>query len=216
MKSEQNGNKKGDYLKKLDAKSKPDFKAKEGKVKKDRKNRQNQDGEGRKRNKNTNRFHRFENVRILQLFLKILIVFIHPSLLSSNLSCFFIELQKISRNVRTPQSCARALKAEQELSSSNNRILKITMPDPVINTEDVQGWSASIESVLFTKTLEARQFTIVLSSGANVKKEIEKLSKVPIGTGTGKLKVKENDPMEVGHLHGHSKDPAELIDPYTL
>jgi len=116
--------------------------------------------------------------------------------------------------VRTPQSCARALKAEQELSSTQGRILKITIPDPVITSEAARGWSNSIETVLFAKPMEPRSFTVVLQAGANVKKEIEKLTKVVVGNG--KLTVKEHNPAELGHTGGHTKDPAELIDPYTL
>lgn len=125
-----------------------------------------------------------------------------------------IFLQKISKKVRTPQACARALKGEQEITASNNRVLRITLPDPVVESDAVKAWSGSIESVLFKKPLEARHFTVVLSSGSNVKKEIEKLTKVSVGGG--KIKVKEMDPAETGHNANTGKNPVELIDPYTL
>ncbi|ODN03588.1 Protein painting of fourth [Orchesella cincta] len=122
--------------------------------------------------------------------------------------------KKISEKIRTPQSCARALKAEQELTSTQGRILKITLPDPVVTHDSAKGWSNAIETVLFARPVEPRSFTVVLQAGANVKKEIEKLSKVAVGNG--KLTVKEHNPAELGHTGGHNKDPADLIDPYTL
>lgn len=55
-----------------------------------------------------------------------------------------------------------------------------------------------------------------MKTGVNVKKEVEKLSKVSVAGG--KLVVKEQEPEKLGQSGGPSnnKDPADLIDPYTL
>jgi len=122
---------------------------------------------------------------------------------------------RLNAKVRTPQACARAYKAEQELSASQGRVVKITLPDPVITPDVVNSWSNGIENIIFGKTLAPRQFTVVLKAGVNMKKELEKFNKIAVGNG--KIVAKEQDPADLGHTGGKSlKDPSELIDPYTL
>lgn len=120
---------------------------------------------------------------------------------------------KLSAKPRSPMSQSRAYKAEMEMSKTNNKVVVVKLPDPVVSGETVKGWSTGIENALFPKPVGPRSFLIVLKDDVDVKKEIEKLKKVSFGNG--KLMVEEKKMTEQGKVpEGHS--PADFIDPYTL
>ena len=69
------------------------------------------------------------------------------------------------------------MKCEQELGHTG-RVFTIKVSDPPITHDVVKAWSSGIETAIFSRPVEPRQFFVVLKSTANVKKEVENLKKV--------------------------------------
>jgi len=121
----------------------------------------------------------------------------------------FQRLQaKLSKHVRTKESCQRALEAEQKLNSGG-RVFTVKLPDPLINQEIVSKWSSNIESTVFNKPIEPRHFLVVFKPGTDIKKELQALRSVNFNGG--KLTVEEK--AEGDH---HLTSSVDLIDPFTL
>ena len=120
----------------------------------------------------------------------------------------FIYLQKLDKHVRTKAVCERALALEKELMSTS-RVFTVKLPDPVITEDLIKTWSSKIESTIFSKPVEPRQFLVVFKPDADVKKEVQALRNVSIGGG--KLTVEEKSEGDP-----HATVTADLIDPYTI
>jgi hypothetical protein len=73
----------------------------------------------------------------------------------------------------------------------------------------VKGWSSAIETAVFSKPVEPRQFLVVFKPNANVKKELETLRKV-VFAGS-KITVEEKADTD-----GHTKAHPEIVDPFSL
>jgi hypothetical protein len=115
---------------------------------------------------------------------------------------------KLDSKPRPVGACERALKAEQELGHSG-RVFTVKVADPPLNHEVIKGWSTGIETAVFARPVEARQFFVVFKPNANVKKEVEALRK--LSYAGGKLQVEEKVEGDT-HLATH----PEQIDPFSL
>ena len=98
------------------------------------------------------------------------------------LKLFIFCLQKLDRHVRTKATCERALALEKELMSTS-RVFTVKLPDPVITEDLIRTWSSKIESTIFSKPVEPRQFLVVFKPDADVKKEVQALRNVSLGGG---------------------------------
>jgi hypothetical protein len=115
---------------------------------------------------------------------------------------------RLDLKVRSPGDCERAQKAEQELVHSG-RAFTIKVADPPITQDIVKGWSSGIETAVFTRPVEPRQFLIVFKPNTNIKKELETLKKLNFAGGKVQVEEKIDRGSEVG------ANP-EAIDPYSL
>ena len=66
---------------------------------------------------------------------------------------------------------------EKELGHTG-RVYSVKIADPPLSQEVVKGWSSAIETAVFAKPVDPRQFLVVFKHNANVKKEVENLKKV--------------------------------------
>jgi len=115
---------------------------------------------------------------------------------------------KLIEKPRPEGACERALQAEKDFGHTG-RVFTVKLPDPVVTEDIVRSWSNTIETAVFPRSIEPRQFFVVFKNNANVKKEVENLKKVSFGGG--KLQVEEK-------LEGETRSAnfAEQIDPFSL
>jgi len=74
------------------------------------------------------------------------------------------------------------LKAEQELGRGG-RVYLVKVQDPPITEQLVKSWNAGIETAVFAKSVEPRQFLIIFKHDADVKKGVEALKKTKFAGG---------------------------------
>uniref|UniRef100_A0A8D8E3A5 Protein painting of fourth n=1 Tax=Culex pipiens TaxID=7175 RepID=A0A8D8E3A5_CULPI len=112
----------------------------------------------------------------------------------------------------TRSDAARALQAEAQAVEllKSPHVLVLRFPDPELNKDIIQGYSPSIETVIFHRPSTPRYCLVHLKPDADVDRVIEQLSKISFGTGkiTVERKTKNVEPKPV-------MQPEE-IDPVTL
>ncbi|XP_029735302.2 uncharacterized protein LOC109423859 [Aedes albopictus] len=99
-------------------------------------------------------------------------------------------------------------KAIELLKSPN--VLVLRFPDPELNKDIVQGYSTSIENVVFHRPSTPRYCLVHLKPDADVDRVIQQLSKISFGAG--KISVER----KTKNVESKPKLKPEEIDPLTL
>jgi len=115
---------------------------------------------------------------------------------------------KLALNPRPAGACERALKAEQELGHGG-RVYLVKVQDPPITEQLIKSWHVGIETAVFSKSVEPRQFLIIFKHDADVKKGVEALKKTKFAGSNITVEEKLDSDTRVTSNPDH-------IDPFCL